>query len=307
MHEVRFSIVVTCYNQSEFIGAALDSALAQSKSTKNEVIVVDDGSRDGSPAVLESYAESIRLVTFPENQGAIAARNHGAGLATGEYLVFLDGDDALMPWALDVYERIVVSRHPKVILGQALWFEGPIPQLKADDGPQNVQFVEYEAFLRKDRPAGLSASTYVVDRQAFWNVGGWSPGIFHLDLQDLSTKLAYSGHMILICAPSTALYRIHSANSIHSVAPFLRMVHFLLGKEKAGLYPGGREHLFERYAWFGGLAVFWIKRAARAGLYTDALYLGASGWLMILAAICRRSMSWLRGRRPVESLSLQNP
>jgi glycosyltransferase involved in cell wall biosynthesis len=128
MQEVRFSIIVTCYNQREFIRAAVDSALSQPGSAGSEIIVVDDGSRDGSAEVLESYADSIRLVVFPVNRGASDARNHGASLATGEYLVFLDGDDALMPWALDVYGKIIAGRRPTVILGRRRWFEGPVPK-----------------------------------------------------------------------------------------------------------------------------------------------------------------------------------
>src|SRR5215469_10781174 len=93
----RFSIVVTCYNQVDFIGAAVKSALAQNIHLLREVIVVDDGSSDGSRELLESYGESIRYCPLPHNLGAVEARNEGAALASGEYLVFLDGDDLLMP------------------------------------------------------------------------------------------------------------------------------------------------------------------------------------------------------------------
>ena len=168
-----------------------------------------------------------------------------------------------------------------------------------------MSFVEYEFLLRKDRAAGLSASTYVVTRQAFWAVGGWSEGIFHLDLQDLSAKLGYSGPAILVCTPATALYRIHELNSIHDVVPFLTMARRLMDKERARLYPGGRKHRLDRYAWLGGLVFFWIKRAVRAGLYNSVLALLASGWLMIAAAIGRRSFCLLKRRRPIESFALR--
>ncbi len=303
MRQAKFSIVITCHNQCAFIGAAVDSALLQSGASK-EVIVVDDGSSDGSLEILRSYGESLRLSEFPVNRGAIEARNYGARLARGAYLVFLDGDDVLTPWALDVYENIVVEHHPAVILGCSSWFEGSVPQLNREDLPRQIEFARYETFLRKDRPAGLSASTYVVDRHSFWAAGGWSPGIFHLDLQDLSTKLGYSGCMILICSPATAYYRIHSGNSILSVAPFVQMAHRLLEKERAGMYPGGREHRFERYAWLGGLMVFWTKRALRARLYRDAFRLLTAGLPMVLAAIYRRLISRMGNRRPLERSQL---
>ena len=62
--------------------------------------------------------QSIILARHPTARGAGAARNHGASLARGEYLVFLDGDDVLMPWALDVYRRLVTECSPELILGR---------------------------------------------------------------------------------------------------------------------------------------------------------------------------------------------
>jgi glycosyltransferase involved in cell wall biosynthesis len=95
----RFSIIVTFHNQRQFIKDALDSALSQQKA-EFEVIVVDDASVDGSQETLKQYGDAIRLLCLQENVGASAARNRGAAAATGEYLVFLDGDDAFLPWAL---------------------------------------------------------------------------------------------------------------------------------------------------------------------------------------------------------------
>ncbi len=65
MQQTTFSIVITCYNQSGFIRAAVDSALRQTGASK-EVIVVDDGSSDGSAEVLQSYGDSLRLAKFLE-------------------------------------------------------------------------------------------------------------------------------------------------------------------------------------------------------------------------------------------------
>ncbi len=299
---MRFSIVITSYNQRAFIGAAVDSALAQSH-TAQEVIVVDDGSVDGSVEVLEEYGHEIRLVKFAGNRGAIAARNRGAAEAEGEYLVFLDGDDMLMPWALGVYEQIVANRRPKVIFGETSWFRDA-SDLQKLDAPCKIDFVEYGGYILRDRPIGLSASSIVVDRLTFLDAGGWTPGIFHLDCQDLSTKLGTAGPTILVTSPPVTRYRIHSANSIHNVAPFLCTAHRLIGKERAGEYPGGQEHRFERYASFGGLLIFWFKRAIKAGLYTDAFKLAASGWSMIAAAVLRRSVLAIRKRYRVETIEL---
>ena len=303
MPQLRFSIVVTCYNQRTFIQEAVDSAVLQRHPSK-EVIVVDDGSTDGSADVLRQYPPSIRLVVLPSNSGAVEARNHGAGLAKGEYLVFLDGDDALLPWALDVYERLIEERAPKIIAGQTAWFSGAAPPSTDTEWPAGVAFVDYDAFLLKDRPYGMCASSLVVHKEAFSAVGGWSPGIFQLDLQDLITKLGYAGRALLICKPPTALYRIHQANTIHIVPPFLQSLKRLLAKERAGEYSGGGLRCFERRAWFGGLVVFWVKRGVLAGFYQEAWGIASSALSMIVAAIIRRASLWVSGRRPVETLEV---
>jgi len=89
--------------------------------------LLDDGSSDGTPEVLDVFGNSIRLVKFAKNLGPLAARNHGSSLATGEYLVFLEGDDVLMPWTLQVYERLIATLRPKIILGQRFYFQGEVP------------------------------------------------------------------------------------------------------------------------------------------------------------------------------------
>ncbi len=193
----RFSIVITAYNQREFIRDAIDSALAQTVSAK-EVIVVDDASGDGTAQILREYGDAIRLAHLEENCGAIGARNHGASLATGDYIVFLDGDDAFMPWALEFYEKIIEERNPMLILGRRLWIKGAIPPVTDAILPTKVELVDYDSPMSKDRPVGLSASTFIVDRKAFQDAGGWTPGIFYQDIPDIVTKLGYSGRLIVV-------------------------------------------------------------------------------------------------------------
>ena len=71
-----------------------------------EVIVVDDGSTDGSIEALKQFAEFVTIVRLSSNVGVSEARSRGASLASGEYVIFLDGDDLLAPWALEVCAAI---------------------------------------------------------------------------------------------------------------------------------------------------------------------------------------------------------
>lgn len=300
-----FSIVVACYNQERFVRQAVESALGQEYQSK-EIIVVDDCSSDGTADVLETFGESIILARLPTNRGAVAARNHGASLASGEYVVFLDGDDVLMPWALQVYGRLIAARRPKFMFGRCVIFRGKIPEVNPANLPRRIQFVEYANFFAKDRPCVFNTSTLVVERSTFWSAGGWSPDIFYQDIQDLVTKLGESGKMILVLAPDTVWYRMHLTNAVSKVLPFVEGIFVLLGKARAGLYPGGRKRWVERSTWFGGLIFYWTKTAMRAGLYRDGFRLLVSGWWMILFAIIRRGTAWLVGRKPVEALPLEH-
>src|SRR5829696_2931566 len=92
------SVVVPCYNQARFLGEAIESVLAQSHPLF-EVVVVDDGSTDDTSEVAARYP-GVRLVR-QENRGLSGARNAGLARSRGEYVVFLDADDRLLPGALE--------------------------------------------------------------------------------------------------------------------------------------------------------------------------------------------------------------
>ena len=305
MKPLRFSIVVACYNQRHFAQAAVESAISQPHPSK-EVIVVDDASSDGTPDVLDAFGSSIRLVKLEKNQGALAARNYGASLATGEYLVFLDGDDVLMPWTLDVYARLIEAQSPIIILGKRHYFVGDVPSAAAENFHGKIDYVSYQCWLQKDRTVAFGASNTVVHRKAFWEVGGWTTGIFHLDVTDFLLKLGLAGRTLVILSPSTVWYRKHSSNATNSIVATLQCAQVLLQKEKAGDYPGGGNQWFARSACLGGPMWFWIRKAVGAGLYGESLKLAGSGWLTILAAIVWRFILSVKGLHPVQSIELRH-
>ncbi len=90
----RVSVVIPVYNMREWLGQAIDSALAQTVPV--EVVVVDDGSTDDGGAVAAAYGARVRCVR-QENRGLSAARNTGIAESTGEFLQFLDADDRILP------------------------------------------------------------------------------------------------------------------------------------------------------------------------------------------------------------------
>src|SRR5688572_603257 len=109
----KVSVVIPCYNQARFLGEAIQSVLCQGY-TDLEIIVVDDGSKDGTEEVASGYAKEdprVRLIR-QENRGLAAARNRGLAEAEGEYIVFLDSDDRLVLEALEVGVR-ELEAHPR--------------------------------------------------------------------------------------------------------------------------------------------------------------------------------------------------
>ena len=299
---MKVSIVIPCYNEKntiEKIVEAVRTAPIQSR----EIIVVDDASRDGSVNILEKYGDKIHLIKFKDNQGPTAARNAGASLATGEFLVFLDGDDAFLPWALDTYQCIADSKKPKIILCRLLFFEGLIPLPQFFEFGQEIQFVEYDALIRKDRTFRCSASAIVIEHRLFDAVGGWTQNFFPSETDDLMVKLGCSARSVHILSHPTIAYRIHSNNTVLQISRFVDKMHLVIRKEKMGGYPGGPQLRFERYAYIGGAVFFWLKRSLQAGLYWSAVKFLVAGWPMIVAAIVAKLGKLVNGRRPAEKIA----
>lgn len=304
MSDPRFSIIITCHNQSAYIRDAVNSALAQ-PCTSKEVIVVDDASKDDSPAVLKQYGKKIRFAAFQINRGATMARNLGAAMASGEYFVFLDGDDVLLPWALDVYNGVIDARNPKIILSSMAWFDEAPPKIDAEETPKEIEFTEYRNLIERDRRYQAGGSAMVVERQAFEEVGGWTDNFFPLEDIDLMMKLGHSGLTVQVLSPETKGYRIHAANTRHQTSKMIAALYKVIQLERAGSYPGGAALRFERYATLGAPVYFWIKMAYAAGRYKTACKVLARGWPMFLAAVARKVKGLLRGRRRPEIIALK--
>jgi glycosyltransferase involved in cell wall biosynthesis len=117
------SILIPCYNAERWVGQAIQSALDQTHADK-EVIVVDDGSTDGSLDVIRSFGDRIRCETGP-NRGGNVARNRLLELAGGDWLQYLDADDYLEPSKIAAQvEAVENSRDIDVIYGpitQEIW------------------------------------------------------------------------------------------------------------------------------------------------------------------------------------------
>ncbi|MFJ9419848.1 CDP-glycerol glycerophosphotransferase family protein [Streptomyces sp. NPDC101227] len=115
----RFSVIVPCFRVQGYLRECLDSVLAQDF-PDFELIAVDDCSPDASGAILDEYAaldDRVQVLHLPENVGLGRARNAGLEKVTGDYVLFLDSDDTLVPGALSALaERLAATEDPEILI-----------------------------------------------------------------------------------------------------------------------------------------------------------------------------------------------
>ena len=118
------SVVIPAFDAASYLGEAIDSVLRQSHDHL-EVIVVDDGSTDGTSEIATRFGSRVRSV-FQAHTGLAAARNHGVRVSTGAYLAFLDADDLWEPEKLSIQlEAFAADADLDIIFGRVIQFWSP--------------------------------------------------------------------------------------------------------------------------------------------------------------------------------------
>jgi glycosyltransferase involved in cell wall biosynthesis len=164
-------VVIPCYNQARFLGEAIQSVLCQGYPDL-EIIVVDDGSNDGTEEVASRFAKEdprVRLIR-QGNRGLAAARNRGLAEAGGEYVVFLDSDDRLVGETLEVGVRELVA-HPG-----CAFVSGICRKITADGSivPGWEQFrVRDDPYIELLRSCPVYVPAVMYRRSVFEAVGGF--------------------------------------------------------------------------------------------------------------------------------------
>jgi hypothetical protein len=161
--KLEISIVVPAYNAERFVEPCLSPVLDQ-MTAAHELVIIDDGSRDRTAGMVESLAARypgarVRLVR-QANQGLAGARNRGVQEAQGEYLLFLDADDMLLPGTLDALGRVIGEHAPDVIVCDFNMWRPDNPRKS-----RGVSFSHAPDTLTCDRDAILC--TYFTDRHTY--------------------------------------------------------------------------------------------------------------------------------------------
>ncbi len=271
--DVRFSVLIPVFNREDYVRQTIDSVLSQTFSNY-EVFAIDDGSTDGSLAILESYGAKIKIIR-QKNQGPEVARNNAAAQARGEYLAMLDHDDVLLPSALATYDQIIRQcDSPPLIIGKMFYLQHEIKHSENAETEPQIQILRYADYLSKDRHLGHTNSQIVIKKSVFDEVGGYSSlGIKPApdDVQLILTIGSY-GPCIAVLKPDTVGYRLHPTQGIENAEAIAKGILRLAEFERQNKYPGGRKRKAARYALIGGLAAnyalrfCWAKRRRRTAV-----------------------------------------
>ncbi len=200
MGEPRVSVVIPVHNGERFLAEAIRSVLAQTL-TDLEVVVVDDGSTDGSAAVAASFP-GVRCVRR-DNRGVAAARNAGLDATRAELVAFLDQDDLWLPTKLEC-QIAVLDREPAVLC--AICREKFFLEAGADC-PRWVRKEAFEAPVVAYEPSALLAR-----RRAFEAVGRFDESYTVASDSDWFFRARDLGTAIAVVPELLVLRRIHGGN-----------------------------------------------------------------------------------------------
>lgn len=190
------SVIIPTYNRGSIIGRTIDNVFEQTY-RNIEVIVVDDGSTDGTASVLDRYGNRIRVRT-QQNSGPAVARNHGVRAARGDIIAFQDSDDLWKPTKIERQVRLLEKdRSVPCCLCNVL--------LRVVDGAQLTSFDH--SLVHPTHEEGLwinilevLATRFVlfnqaaaIRRGAFERIGGFDQSLKYLEDYDLPLRLAMEG------------------------------------------------------------------------------------------------------------------
>lgn len=216
------SVVIPCYGYAHFLESAVRSALDQD-GVDVSVLVIDDASPDGTPAVAAALAESDPRVTWRRhatNAGHIATYNEGLAWAEGDATVLLSADDLLVPGALRRGAEVLAER-PAVgfVYGRSVRFSTDRPPPAPRTRPTGVTVWDGHAWLAgraRDGHNVISSPEVMVRTALQHRLGGYRADLPHT--ADLEMWLRFAAHadVAYVRGADQAYYRVHNGSMLRS-------------------------------------------------------------------------------------------
>jgi glycosyltransferase involved in cell wall biosynthesis len=200
------SILIPCYNARPWIAQCIQSAIDQTYPHK-EIVVVDDGSTDGSLDVIRDFGDRVRFETGP-NRGGNVARNRLIELSRGNWLSFLDADDYLLPEKIKRQMALIASNANIDVV------YSPLIELIEKTGKMFQQSVEDDdLYANYIRWGPFSAIAPLWRKSAILEVGGWNPNQAVCQEHELLLRLIIAGKRFeLLCEPLSVYRKVDGAS-----------------------------------------------------------------------------------------------
>lgn len=209
------SICIPCHNAGPYLGAALDSVLAQSW-PKIEIIVVDDGSTDDSGRILQNYTKHGLVVINDQLGSAAKSRNRAAREATGDFLKFFDADDLMSP---DMIKEQVEAIGPDEVVATCAW--GRFYSDDRDTYRQDEDFVDHNLsgadWLIQSWKNGypmMQPGIFLLPRKTWERTGQWDESLSLDDDFEYYARTLASCSEVRYVKNATLYYRSGLANSL---------------------------------------------------------------------------------------------
>jgi glycosyltransferase involved in cell wall biosynthesis len=241
-NEPLVSVVMTAWNRESLIHESISSILAQTYNNI-ELIVVDDGSTDGTSAAVEAFKDTrIRLFRRP-HMGIVRSANYGIAQARGQFIARLDSDDLSLPSRIQLQVK-VLAKHPAAVLcfSDCTFFGGEAANQSHGRFCRSNMLIVVKMCLA----CPLVHSSIMYRKDAFERAGGYLPSTPVAEDYSLYTRLAFQGVFVGIPQKLVA-YRIHSSSSTQKHLAIMKQLtreiavqhmisYFQFGQMQAGRY-----------------------------------------------------------------------
>ena len=189
----KVSILIPCFNAEDYVGEAIESALNQTY-RDIEVVVVDDGSKDGSVEVLKSFGERIRYEAAP-NRGACAARNRAFELSQGVFVQYLDADDLLCPEKIETQLPLLKNGPADLVFCKGYIFGDGKPERPKKRAIKDPTGIDPFVYCLSQ---GLATEGPLIKRSIIEKVGGFDEALRRGQEWDFHVRLAAAGARIAL-------------------------------------------------------------------------------------------------------------
>ncbi|MDI5934380.1 glycosyltransferase family 2 protein [Halomonas kalidii] len=200
-------IIPTCDRPSEFLNSAIASALAQSLSPL-EILIIDNGI---SKVHEEDLASGVELYRLKPHVGVSRARNFGAAMARGDYVAFLDDDDWWDEGFLKEAWRVAVEGDYRCVYGRKdRWRDGRLSRYKM----AAQETVNVPCLLRGN--PGIGGQNLLIEKALFFSIGGFDERLFIAEDRALALEILLSGERIGVARDAVAILRHHDGDRLRN-------------------------------------------------------------------------------------------